>query len=241
MTSPVDRPTGLYEVLEPHLATARLAPYLAAAVDGNRRQAIRLYQWNIALSGAVYEALHVMEVVLRNAIDAQLCTWNADQTNMQTGKAHDRDWLLDPAPLLRRLVREQELTKARQRAEQAIRRHRRPVAHADLLAQLSFGTWRFLLPDRDPGRQRLWNDALHAAFPYLDRNPRELVKSVHGIYQLRNRVAHLEPLLRPGNVRAQFTNMRTVLREIDPAVERWFVSNQRVTAVLRARPSTDKP
>ena len=76
MTSPVDRPAAHYEVLEPHLATARLAPYLAA-VDGNRRQAIRLYQWNIALSGAVYEALHVVEVVLRNAIDAQLCAWNA--------------------------------------------------------------------------------------------------------------------------------------------------------------------
>lgn len=239
MTSSADRPAGLYQVLEPHLAAARLAPYLAA-VDGNRRQAIRLYQWNIALSGAVYEALHVVEVVLRNAIDTQLCAWNVAQTNTQTGKARDRDWLLDPAPLLRRLVREQELTKARQRAEQAIRHHRRPVAHADLLAQLSFGTWRFLLPDRDPGRQRLWNDALHSAFPHLNRPPRELVKSVHGVYQLRNRVAHLEPLLRSGNIRAQFTNMRTVLGEIDPVVEQWFVSNQRVTSALRARPSTDE-
>lgn len=62
---------------------------------------------------------------------------------------------------------------------------------------------------------------------------------MHGIYQLRNRVAHLEPLLRSGNVRAQLTNMRTVLGEIDPIVEHWFVSYQRVTAVLRARPSTD--
>lgn len=64
------------------------------------------------------------------------------------------------------------------------------------------------------------------------------MKSVHGIYQLRNRVAHFEPLLRSGNVRAQFTNMRAVLREIDPAVEQWFVSNQRVTTLLRARPQT---
>jgi len=239
VTSSVDRPADLYEVLEPHLAATRLAPYLAAA-DGNRRQAIRLYQWNIALSGAVYEALHVVEVVLRNAIDAQLCVWNATQIHPRTREPRDPDWLLDPAPLLRRLVREPELAKAHQRAEQAIRRHCRTIAHADLLAQLSFGTWRFLLPDRDPGRQRLWNDALRAAFPHLDRAPRELVKSVHGIYQLRNRVAHLEPLLRSGDIRTQFTNMRTVLREIDPAAEQWFVSNQRVTAALRVRPSTDE-
>lgn len=213
----------------------RLAPYVAAA-DGNRSQAIRLYQWNVALSGAVYEALHVVEVVLRNAIDAQLCAWNAAQIDIQTGGFRNRDWLLDPAPLLRRLVREQELGKARQRAEQAIRRHRRPVAHADLLAQLSFGTWRFLLPDRDPGRQRLWNDALRFAFPHLNHPSRGLVDSVHSVYQLRNRVAHLEPLLRSGQIRAQYVNMRIILSAIDPAADQWFTANQRVTSVLRARP-----
>ncbi|WP_194928694.1 Abi family protein [Pseudactinotalea sp. HY158] len=238
MTPSVDQPDGLYEMLEPHLAPARLAPYVAAT-DGSRRQAIRLYQWNIRVSGAVYEALHVVEVVLRNAIDAQLCGWNSSQVDPQTGKHRDRDWLLDPAPLLRRLVRDHELTKAHQRAERAIRHQRRPVAHADLLAQLSFGTWRFLLPDRDPGRQRLWDDALHVAFPHLDRSPQELVNSVHGIYQLRNRVAHLEPLLRSGMIRTQFTNMRTVLNEVDPVAEQWFVSNQRVTATLRGRPATE--
>ena len=72
--SSVDQPTGLYEVLEPHLAAARLAPYLVAT-QGNRRQAIKLYQWNIALSGAVYEALHIVEVVLRNAINPAVERW----------------------------------------------------------------------------------------------------------------------------------------------------------------------
>lgn len=235
----VERPARLYSALEPHLATARLAPYLAAA-DGNERQAIRLYQWNISLSGAVYEALHLTEVVLRNAVDIQLCAWNSTQIDDETGRTRDHDWLIDPAPLLRRLVRERELAKARQRAEQATRRQRRPVAHADLLAQLSFGTWRFLLPDRDPGRQRRWRDALHAAFPHLERAPRELVASVHGIYQLRNRVAHLEPLLRLRNVRSQYTNMRMVLAEIDPDVAEWFVSNQRITTVLRAHPGSSR-
>lgn len=226
---------SLYEALEPHLARARLAPYLVAC-NGVERRAIRLYQWNIELSGAVYQALHVVEVVLRNAIDSQLCTWNALQADGETGEPLSRDWLMTPAPLLRRLVREQELENARQRAERAIRRHKRPLAHADLLAQLSFGTWRFLLPDRDPGRQLLWRQALHNAFPHLQRSPDELRRSVHGIYQLRNRVAHLEPLLRTGVVRRQFQDMRAVLAEIDPDVEHWFISQQRVTAVLRRRP-----
>lgn len=206
-----------------------------AATEGNRRNAIRLYQWNIELSGAIYQALHVVEVVLRNAIDTQLCRWNATQIDPTTGLPRGSDWLLDPAPLLRRLVRDKELEAARTRAENAIRRKQRPVAHADLLAQLSFGTWRFLLPDKDPGRKRLWDDSLKGAFPHLDRSTHQFVKSVDGIYRLRNRVAHLEPLLDTGDIRRQYQNMRMVLREIDPAVEEWFVSNQRVTAELRNR------
>ena len=37
--------------------------------DGNLKRGIRLYQWNIDISGATYEDLHVVEVVLRNAVD----------------------------------------------------------------------------------------------------------------------------------------------------------------------------
>ncbi|MCP3425618.1 hypothetical protein NBM05_06220 [Rothia sp. AR01] len=225
----------MYDTLEPHLSIARLASYVKAA-EGNRQDAIRLYQWNTELSGAVYQALHVVEVVLRNAMDTRLRRWNAEQINAQTGEHRDGDWLLDPAPLLRRLVREKELAAGRGRAERAIRGHGRPVSHADVLAQLSFGTWRFLLPDRDPGRKRLWNDALEGAFPHRKANPRDIVKAVDGVYKLRNRVAHLEPLLDLKNVRHQYENMRWVLRGIDPVVDEWFVSRQRVTAELRRHP-----
>ena len=235
MQPPVQQPSSWYEVLEPHLTATRLAPYLAVA-GGNRRDAVRLYQWNIDLSGAVYQALHIVEVVLRNAIDSELGAWNARQVDNSTGSPRGTEWLLDPAPLLRRLIRPEELSKAHNRATVAIRPQRRPVTHGDLLAQLSFGTWRYLLPDKDAGRQLLWREAIHRAFPHLTTDPATLVRKVDGIHQLRNRVAHLEPLLRMAIVREQCRNMRDVLSAIDPEVERWFVSNQRVTAVLRTRP-----
>jgi hypothetical protein len=223
-----------YHLLEPRLTSPRLAPYLRAA-SGNHRDAIRLYEWNIRLSGAVYTALHVVEVVLRNAIDAELCAWNRTQVSNASGGTHRSDWLLDPAPLLRRIVRAEDLAKARTRAARAIRHQQREVLHADLLTQMTFGTWRYMLPSRDPGRQYLWDQSLRGAFPHLDRSPRDLVRWIDGIYQLRNRVAHLEPLLRSGNVRAQFGNMRHTLCAIDPVTETWFVSKQTITATLRAR------
>ncbi len=216
------------------ISEPRLQPYLVVA-DGNTREALRLYQWNIDLSGAVYESLHVFEVFLRNALDARLAMWNVAQVDPATGRPHSENWLLDPSRLLRRLIGT-NITRATEQARAALRGKRgRVVAHADIVAQLSFGTWRYLLPDRDPGRQRLWNDSLKAAFAYLNAAPAVLVTRVEDVYRLRNRVAHLEPLLRSGVVRRDLNSMRWVLAAMDPELEAWFVSRQRITHVIRRR------
>ena len=178
-----------------------------AAAGGNIKDGLRLYQWNIDLSGAVYEALHVFEVVLRNAMDAQLSAWNATQTNAATGQAHSSDWLMDPTHLLVRLAGS-DITKAEGRARTALRAGKpggRMPGHPDVLAQLTFGTWRFLLPSKDPGRQLLWTQALVLGFPGLTITSAALVRKIDGIYRLRNRVAHLEPLLRSGLVHNELT------------------------------------
>jgi hypothetical protein len=222
------------------ISAPRLAPYLTQT-GSNTRQAVRLYQWNIELSGAVYELLHGFEVVLRNAMDAQLCAWNCEQRRPD-GQQHHRDWLMEPAPLLVRLTRGgKDINEAKRRAEQASRRRRgdgrgRPVAHADVLANLSLGTWRYLLPDKDAGRQRLWADALVGAFPHLQTTPDDLLRAVKGVHELRNRVAHLEPLLDVRNVYRQVQNVRQVLAAIEPHTEQWAMGWQRVTTVLAARP-----
>lgn len=214
-----------------------MAPYLQATA-GNLSDALRLYQWNIEMSGATYEALHTFEVVLRNAMDEQLCRWNATQVDNVSGRRHHRDWLSDPSHLLRRLTRG-DVSTAVSRAERALhtqRQGRRALVHGDVVAQINLGTWRFLLPDRDPGRQRLWTDSLSAAFPHLVGTPAELVARVDQIYKLRNRVAHLEPLLISPTLEIRFRQLRAVLASISPEVESWFVSRQRMTSVLRSRP-----
>ncbi len=120
-----------------HLSLPRLGPYLTAT-GGNVRDALRLYQWNVDLSGAVYEALHVFEVVLRNAMDTQLSAWNATQIDTSTGRAHAADWLMDPAHLLTRLAGN-DIGKATDRARTALRMGKpggRAPGHPDVLAQL---------------------------------------------------------------------------------------------------------
>lgn len=232
----IPQPPALYTTLEKHLTSMRLSPFVAAT-KGNFKSAVQLYHWNLSLSGAAYETLHMFEVVLRNAIDRELCAWNGRQLNA-VRQPHSSDWLVDPSRLLQRLVGLDDIERARERARRATRAKKRNMLHADVLAQITFGTWRFLLPDKDPGRQLLWRDALAFAFPNLDCTPQELTERVTGINELRNRVAHLEPLLNSTSVRNQFNNMRAVLKCIDARAEGWFVSNQRVTAALRTRPVT---
>jgi hypothetical protein len=229
--------TPIERVLQHRISPERLAPYIRETPS--LHEAIRLYRWNIDLSGAVYEALHVFEVVLRNALDEQLCIWNASQPDPSTGRFHSPDWLIDPSALLLRIAG-RDIPDARRRALKSTTRRpqgQRDPMRADILAAMSLGTWRFILPGRhDAGKQRLWDEALHKAFPHLRRTPRELERAVEGVYHLRNRVAHLEPIIN-SNVRAQLVNMRTVIGAIDPQLLSWFTSTERISPTLSGRPS----
>ncbi|MDR2975121.1 MAG: hypothetical protein LBV00_10510 [Propionibacteriaceae bacterium] len=204
----------------------RLGPYLAHAA-GDEAKAIAAYHHNLRVSGAVYEDLAIVEIALRNSMDRRLRLWNSTQQD-DNGVSLGPDWILTPARLLGRLVRN-DLAKAALRVtgvEQA------PPTHDDLLTHLTLGAWRYLLPDADQGKQYLWREALCDAFPYLIGQPRRITEAVTGIWLLRNRVAHLEPLTKVSALRRQVRNMRFVLRSIDPALEGWFDSTSRLSNVL---------
>lgn len=219
--------------LAARLSAPRLGPYLQAA-GGSTRLALRLYRWNIELSAATYEVLHLTEVTLRNAIDEQLRRWNTSQKCADHTATHQSEWLLDPSPLLSRLAGT-DINRARERLSRATPAGT-VIGHDDVLAALGFGTWRYLLPDRDRGRQRLWEGAIQYAFPHRSTEPRILTYQADVVYRLRNRIAHLEPIGKPAHVLASFDSMRAIIRAIDPVVEEWMTSWQRVSSVLRLDP-----
>jgi len=220
-----------------HITALRLAPYLGA-VHGDTERALTLYEWNVTTSAAVYEVLHRFEVGLRNAIDPHLCAWNAIQVDPDTGHQHGGDWLIDPSRLLSRLAAK-AIQDATPRAQRAAGQGRaaRAMLHDDVLAATSLGTWRYLLPDRDAGRRRLWTDAVHQAFPHLPAgaNGSDVTAKVKDVLSLRNRVAHLEPLLNVGRTQRHIGAAYTVASWIGPDLHDWITSTQRVTEAMRAR------
>lgn len=174
-----------------HITPARFATYLTAT-QNNTSAALNLYRWNIEMAGAMYEALGVAEVFLRNAVDAQLKLWNAAQPpHRGRGISYNHEWVKVPAAPLWGVLNSRRrgapgnystYDDAFRRAENdrnarapGHRRHGHAIDHDDVVAHLTFGTWNSLLPRKDrsttpPGlkprpQAALWNSAIQHAFP----------------------------------------------------------------------------
>lgn len=222
------------------ISKARLAPYLARC-DDHLKTALTLYSWNIEISQAAYSALHVVEVFLRNAMDEQLRTWNASVTDAATGLQHSGDWLLDPSDLIRQRVGD-KIDEASSRAKRAIYAKTQTNAlpeHDDILAQTSFGLWKFFMPsENDYGKKKIWEEGLCDAFPNTTTadERRKLVSAVNDAHKLRNRIAHLEPVYEM-HMPAYFGNMELILKSIDVKCHAWFTGKALMSAAWEKRPA----
>lgn len=179
------------------------------------------------------EAIHVFELILRNAIDRELRVWNE-------GMAGTPEWLLGPHPYLRRALYQPELLKAASRAGRIAAEHGRPVNHDDVLAQMSLGAWRYILPSRaNKSKQKLWDVAIKNSFPAWPGiwSADSIVSRVANVHELRNRVAHLEPLHRY-DLRKVRRDMRSVCHAIGPDAARFFVQTERLLPIIESNPTT---
>jgi hypothetical protein len=162
----------------------RLSSYMTA-VGGDLGRALALYDWNTRASAAVLATSAMVEVIVRNALDATLQQWAAQRRG-------GRDWL-NAAPL--DAQGRADVAKARDRAT---RHGRDPEVHGKVVAELSFGFWRYLVASRY--LTALWIPGAHAAFPNgpvdLRARRREVERRLHNLTLVRNRAAHHEPIHR---------------------------------------------
>lgn len=202
------------------LSTERLVPYLRAA-NGELDRALRLYEWNLAVSGGLYEALGIFEVVLRNALSAQLAAHH------DTLAGH---WYDDPLGVLSDRAQE-DIAAARRR----VRKLRRPETPGRVVAELSFGFWKFLLAKRYEAT--LWTGCLRHAFPNLQPQSRAVVyRSLDELHTVRNRIAHHEPV-HNRDLTADMLTIYRLLDWIDADTRAWAVSLSRLQSLIAARPN----
>lgn len=202
-------------VLETYLSVERLEPY-RAAVGGDLAAAEELYQANLAASGAFYEELAAFEVVFRNALAHQLARWHGRRPG---------HWYDDPHRLLSDRSRD-DIQAARARVE----RLGRPETPGRVVAELSFGFWRFLLARQY--EKSLWTPHLRHAFPGLRPQARRSVYDrASRLNHLRNRIAHHEPIHRR-DLAQDHQDLVEVARWINPTVATWIEDLSRVASVL---------
>lgn len=218
------------EVIADRLTRERLRSYLAAT-SGDIADALALYDWNTAIAGALHEDIGRVEIITRNALDHALTDYGQRQ-------AWPTPWYQRQALFAGRHGQQalKDIATARDRAT---RRGRTAEVHGKVIAELTFGFWRYLCTA--PYLTSLWVPTLTAAFPNHPAagDPRcvrsDVDDRMQRVHFLRNRVAHHEPIHNRDLLRDR-TGMAELVGWIDNDCATWADTASRIDAVLQTRP-----
>ena len=166
-----------------------------------------LYARNFTYSKELYVILGGLEVVLRNAFHLQLKEY--------FGKD---DWMSN-LQLFRRSHREQINLAIQKLSENKSRNYSIP----DLISELSFGFWTHLVDA--PYEQIFWVPAIRHSFKNKFGAPvrQDIESRLKNILRLRNKIAHLEPIIRfePKLMQA-YQSTYDLMSWICPLTADWF-------------------
>lgn len=173
-----------YSHFEKAISKPRLARYLAACL-GNKNKAMTLYRANIRLAHALFSVLNVFEVTLRNEID------NLYKPSFAI-KTGNTEWLLAQSSPTGFLA-SKGCQKSQRLVLDTIADLGPNYTHDKLVAELSFGFWRYLFAAK---QFMAGGSILLAILPKRPHgtNHTGVYNKLSQINSLRNRIAHHEPV-----------------------------------------------
>jgi hypothetical protein len=169
------------------LSEARVCAY-SSKLDSDSIDAVARYLWNIALGNAIWPAVHVLEVVVRNALYEE----GVSQTSRMALTYRKVDCWLDAGIL------EKNEEEDVQRAKERLSVGRLTPGH--LVSELTFGFWVRLCnrpyEQGKGGRPRLWPGAVRRFYrcPRTIRNREDIGRALANLADFRNRIAHHHPI-----------------------------------------------
>ncbi len=173
-----------YSKFEALISAQRLNRYKISCSNDTRRT-MRLYKANIRLSQAFLATISIFEVVLRNKIDVHY------KRQFQLSK-DGHEWLL-ASILPGGFLTKRSCHKTCSKIEAAYIGLGDNYTHGKLLAELSFGTWKFMFAGKQfqAGGNSLLNIFTHLP---ANHNQGNVYARLNRINAIRNRVAHHEPI-----------------------------------------------
>lgn len=182
-----------------------------------------LYLWNAQISGAFLPALHVCEVILRNAVAGAL------------ERIYGSDWPRERV-FIESLPAPRSGYKPREDLNHAARKY--PLT-SKVIPELKFVFWQRLLTSKHD--ERIWSVCFDDAFPHmprdspLSRRREELYNQIDHVRDLRNRIAHHEPIFRR-DLALDYQRIRTIVSWRCPVTAAWVNRHQTVLQLLESDP-----
>lgn len=201
------------------LSQQRFQRYLEARHD-DVDAALRLYQWNLEISGEFLKILHLCEISLRNGVADAISAVHGEEWPWVQGF---RISLLSPS----------RGYSPRRDLETVSNYHQ---TSGKIIAELKFAFWEKMLNANQ--QSRLWDTQLSTHFPHLDftigaEHARDTLRQkVYSVRALRNRIAHHEPIFYRPALRDDFLNILYVIEARCPISANWIGEIQNVSEML---------
>jgi len=202
------------------VSPARMGTYLNTTGFGATATPVNIYVWNALVSGAFFSALHIAEVVMRNAVSQAL--------ELKYGSS----WAWD-------VGFERSLP---QWSKCELRSARQGIACGStgkVIAELKFAFWCSLFTTAQ--EQHIWNAHLRTVFPFLPfplsttASRKILYDDMEALRRFRNRIAHHEPIIAYPLSQLQDRIRRLINARCDKTAN-WLSQWEVVSAALAARP-----
>jgi hypothetical protein len=152
-----------------------------AACGNSRRTALKLYRANIILSQKMYAIIGVFEIILRNSIDRHFAILKGNS------------WLEDAVQPGGYLDISVGCEESYHSIQESIHKLGLECTHDKLITKLSFGFWAYQFSKKDYAAA---GSTLLEIFPNrpFGTNQRAVFKNLVKINEIRNRIAHYEPI-----------------------------------------------
>ena len=198
----------IFDELTGIFSQERLDSYLSnAKCNNSKTDALIAYSWNIELSQALYPALQILEITLRNSMH------QAITNSFQTESWYELPFLHD-----------REKTQVNQ-AKDSLKKNKKPLEKGRIVAELPFGFWTSLFDIRYEHGQILWPKLLKPTFPFLPKGQRTrpfLSRELNRIRLLRNRVFHYEPIWHWRDLSDQHNSITNLTRCLSPSASKYL-------------------
>lgn len=216
------------------LGSDRLSGYNYLGLH-NEAQQMRKYRFNMRLSLEFFDIISFLEILLRNSIYKSWAKYFSEDfplvhSNFQSAFGYQLDkngaikirWDSNTStfqPIYTKQIK--NIQEAIKYANKTATKHCRPVTSGDVVANLTFGFWRFCF---DSHYTNIMNSQIKWIFPNHDMNKRhpDRVRArvwdyLSKINDLRNRIAHHDKIFHLKELREEHLfYILTIIKWIDP-------------------------